>query len=173
MTIYLLGLRGSGKTTAGRLLARRLGVAFVDLDELTPGLLGCASAAEVLRAHGEPAFRRAERNALDLPSVRDAGVVSLGGGTPTAPGAGDELRQRALAGDWLIYLRASAPVLRSRLAATNLADRPSLTGAGVLDEIEGLLGIRDPIYRALSRAVVDVDGLTPEETADRIERLTR
>lgn len=169
VTIYLLGLRGSGKTTAGRILARRRGVLFVDLDDLTPTILGGTTAAETLRAHGEPEFRRAERAALDLPLVRSAGVVSLGGGTPTAPGAADELTRRALAGDRLVYLRASAAVLRDRLAATTLADRPSLTGAGVLEEIEGLLRVRDPIYRALARAVIEVDGLTPDQTADRIE----
>ena len=162
MAIYLLGLRGSGKSTVGRLAAQRGGGAFVDLDDITPGLLGCATAGEALRTHGEPAFRAAERGALDDPRVRAAGIIALGGGTPTFPASADELRARFAAGDRLVYLRASIPTLRARLAATNLATRPSLTGADPLAEVQTLWERRDPLYRALAGRVVDVDGLGVE-----------
>jgi shikimate kinase len=159
VTTYLLGLRGSGKSTVGRLAAERLGGAFIDLDDLTPALLGCATAAEALRSHGEPAFRAAERRALDDPRVRSAAVVALGGGTPTFPPSAEELRARAAAGDHLLYLRASAATLRVRLAATDLSTRPSLTGADPLAEVATLWARRDPAYRALATRVIDVDGL--------------
>lgn len=163
MTIYLMGLRGCGKSTVGRLLATRLGGEFVDLDDLTPGVLGCTTAAQALRQHGEPAFRRAERQALDEPRVLGAAVVALGGGTPTAPGAQGELQARALKGDRLIYLCASPATLRQNLAKTDMGQRPSLTGAHPLDEIEVILERRDPMYRALATSTIEVDDLTPEQ----------
>ena len=170
MAIYLLGLRGSGKSTVGPLVAASLSTAFVDLDDITPGILGHATAADALRAHGLPAFRAAERLALDDPRVLAAGVIALGGGTPTHPPCEAELRRRASLGDRLIYLRATPATLRERLASTNLAARPSLTGAGVLDEIESLWAQRDPLYQSLATTIIEVDGLSDRLVADRAQR---
>jgi shikimate kinase len=170
VTIYLMGLRGSGKTTLGPMLAARVGGAFVDLDAITPAVLGVASAAEALRRFGTPAFREAERHALGDPRVLAAAVVGLGGGTPTHPPSEAELRRRASAGDRLIYLRAAPATLRARLAATDLTARPSLTGAGVLNEIETLFAVRDPIYRSLSSAIVEVDDAAEAECVERLVR---
>ncbi len=170
MTIYLMGLRGSGKSTVGRLLAMRLAGDFVDLDDLTPGVLGSATAADALRQHGEPAFRQAERKALDDPRVLAAAVVALGGGTPTAPGAQGELQARAARGDRLIYLCASPATLRKNLAKTDVTTRPSLTGAHPLDEIEVVLKRRDPIFRALAATIIEIDEMTPEQVVSLINR---
>lgn len=168
MTIYLMGLRGSGKSTVGRLLAARVGGVFVDLDDLTPGVLRCATAAEALRTKGEPAFRAAEREALDDPRVGAAAVVGLGGGTPTHQASAEELRKRVGAGDHLVYLRASVDTLRARLAATDLSKRPSLTGADPLAEVAAVWAKRDPIYLGLATAIVEVDGRTEAEVVERV-----
>lgn len=168
MTIYLMGLRGSGKSTVGRLLASRLGGGFVDLDDLTPAVLGCATAAEALTTKGEPAFRSAERQALDDPRVRGAAVVALGGGTPTHAASAEELRKRVALGDQLVYLRASVETLIARLAATDLSKRPSLTGADPLAEVGTVWARRDPVYLGLATAIVEVDGRTEAEVVDRV-----
>lgn len=168
MAIYLLGLRGSGKTTVGKLVADERGVPFADLDHITPEILGFPSAADALRERGLQAFRDAERQALDDPRVLAAGIVSLGGGTPTHPPCEAELRRRAASGHTLIYLRASIETLRARLAATDLASRPSLTGADPLTEIPTLWAARDPLYRSLASKVIEVDGLTDREVAQRV-----
>lgn len=156
LPIYLLGLRGSGKSTLGRALASGQRALFVDLDDVTASLLKCSTPAEALNKHGQAAFRAAELKALGSPGVARAKVVALGGGTPTAPGAPDALRK---SGATLVYLRAGPDTLRARLAATDLASRPSLTGADVLAEIEALFERRDPIYLALADEVIEVDGL--------------
>ncbi|MCC6229008.1 MAG: shikimate kinase [Phycisphaerales bacterium] len=155
LPIYLLGLRGSGKSTLGRSLATRLRVLFVDLDDVTASLLKCVTPAEALNTHGQAAFRAAELKALSSPGVMRAKVVALGGGTPTAPGAPDALRKSKAT---LVYLRATPETLRARLAATDLASRPSLSGADVLTEIDAVFERRDPIYLALADEVVEVDG---------------
>ncbi len=158
--IVLIGLRGSGKSTLGRALADRLGLPFVDLDDVTPQLLGRASVADAWRHDGELAFRRAEARALEQELTLRGRVLALGGGTPTAPRAADLLREHALAGRAVIvYLRAPAPALRRRLEATGPgAGRPSLTGAGPLDEIAAVLAARDPLYASLAGLVVEVEG---------------
>ncbi len=163
-TTILIGLRGCGKSTLGRELALESARDFIDLDDVTPRHLGRASVAEAWRLDGEEAFRRAEAAALH-DKLRHQGIVlALGGGTPTAPGARDMLiDQQRTARGLIVYLRASASTLRERLSLASNADRPTLTGAGTLEEIEGVLERRDPIYLALADEVVEVDGLTQAE----------
>lgn len=161
--IALMGLRGSGKSTLGRALAERLGRRFVDLDDRT--LARCAAhegatIAEVFRDIGEPAFRKAETAALrEALGERDI-VLALGGGTPIAPGAADDLREAQRRGEvWVCYLRCRPETLRRRLreAGGAGADRPSLTGADPLDEIDEVHMRRDPLYRELADATLEED----------------
>jgi len=161
--IALMGLRGSGKSTLGLALAERLGRRFVDLDDRT--LARCtahdgATIAEVFRVIGEPAFRKAEAAALrESLGERDI-VLALGGGTPFAPGAADDLRAAQRRGElWVCYLRCRPETLRRRLreAGGAGADRPSLTGADPLDEIDEIHFRRDPLYRELADATLEGD----------------
>lgn len=157
MHVLLIGLRCSGKTTVGPLLAQRLGCLFVDLDDRTALAAGCATAGEALRSLGEPGFRAAEVGALRV--VLEApvpAVVALGGGTPAAPGAAaaimDAQARRAAV---VVYLRASPEVLMERMRAGGHASRPSLTGAGAVEEVPELFQKRDPLYTRLADRVVD------------------
>lgn len=171
--IILLGLRGSGKSTLGKLLAARLITDFVDLDFVTAGLLGAASAADAIRAGGLPGFREAEVRALQMPRSTGAGVLALGGGTPTAHGAIPALLTLRTRGARLVYLRGGPSTLRARLSTTDLDARPSLTGAPVLEEIDRLFAERDPLYRSLADNVVEIDGRTVEESLDDIAAAVR
>jgi len=164
--VVLFGLRGSGKSTVGPLLAASLQTPFVDLDPLTALELGEATPADALRKHGEPAFRAAEVRAfahlLRLPTA----VIALGGGTPTAPGFSEVVTARADL--TLVYLRATPDTLRTRLSKTDAASRPSLTGTGMLMEIDAVFTARDPLYRSRAQIEIAVDGLTEADVADRI-----
>jgi len=166
--IVLIGLRGSGKSTVGRIVADRLRIPFVDLDDRTPRLLAEPTAADALRNHGEAAFRAAEAEALrEALNTRAFVVIALGGGTPTAPGAPDMLRGSGCA---LIYLRGEPGALRQRLQSTDLGTRPSLTGDDPLVEIDRVFEQRDPLYRALAHSVIAVDDRSVPEIAGEIER---
>lgn len=158
MNLILIGLRGSGKSTLGRKLARRLSRPFIDLDDLTPAEAGEASVSDVFAKQGEPAFRAAEARALAKVMQRDGLVIALGGGTPTAPAALELLTAARVDGRArLIYLRASAATLRLHLRDSHNAHRPSLTGKSILDEVEDLLAARDGPYRALAEVIVETD----------------
>ena len=169
----LIGLRGSGKTTLGRLLAARRAVPFVDLDDRTVASAGHASVSAMFRDVGEPAFRRAECAALEAALERDApagSVIALGGGTPTAPGARALLEAARDAGRIRIVLLEAPPaVLGARLAVAP-GDRPLLVGADFAEEAEILAARRMPAYRALAQAAVMTAGPTDASLAE-LERV--
>lgn len=177
----LMGLRASGKSTVAGLLAAELstrlgtGVKCVDLDDRTAAVLKCASCGEGLRRLGEGAFRAGEAEALRtvLQEMKGGGgVLAFGGGTAMFPAARALIEERAGEGALrVVYLHARPVVLEERLKGTDLQTRPSLTGAGVVDEVEGLYAARDPVYRSLAErwgAVVEVEGRTPAEVVERI-----
>ncbi len=148
--IILMGLRASGKSTLGAETALLLGVPFVDLDDRTRAILGDPTVAKAFERVGEPGFRAAESTALAEALAQPPQVIALGGGTPTAPRAADALAaarrdSRAL----LVFLDLPLELLAERLAA-HQGDRPSLTGRGVVEEIEDVARMRRPLYAALA-----------------------
>lgn len=174
MNVLLIGLRGCGKSTLGRKLARRLARPFVDLDDLTPGEAGAATVAEVFAKQGEAAFRAAEARALAKLLAADGQVIALGGGTPTGVEAAAVLREaRAGAKARVIYLRAGAATLRAHLVNSHNAHRPSLTGKNILDEIEDLLARRDGPYRAIADVVIETDGRARGDVLRELEEATK
>ena len=166
--ILLIGARGSGKTTLGRQLARRLDRPFIDLDDVTLERLGAASVAEVWSAQGEGAWREAEAATLvDL--LRDGGqVVALGGGTPMVPSARRAIeRAREDGRGHVVYLACPAAELARRLRG-DPGDRPSLTGRDPAAEITQVLAERESTYRALADLVVDTATVPIETLLERL-----
>lgn len=172
--IVLMGLRGSGKSTLGRLLAARTGRTFVDLDDITPRLLGEKTVRDAWETYEEYDFREAETEAL-LESLQHPGqVIALGGGTPTAPGADKVLKDFQERDEvTLVYLRADAPTLRRRLSQMDNSDRPSLTGDDPLEEIEHVMNARDGLYRELADGLIQTDELTEDEVIDLLSELAK
>jgi len=157
------------------MLSVRLARPFVDLDDVTPQVLGAANVAQAWESHGQETFRKAEVVALSRVLTKDGQVVALGGGTPTTPEAQalihDEQRLRHAR---VIYLRASAATLRARLAASGAGtNRPSLTGKDPLDEIETVLASRDSLYRMLADEMIECDGLEMGGILSRLESAAR
>jgi shikimate kinase len=148
--LILIGLRASGKSTLGRRLAAEFGAPFVDLDDRTALLLGAATVGEAFRAAGEHRFREAESEALRTALAEAPQIIALGGGTPTAPGAAARLSAARDAGNAVIvFLDAALEELAARLAR-DAGDRPTLTGLGVVAEIEEIARARRPLYAALA-----------------------
>jgi shikimate kinase len=171
MTIVLIGLRGSGKSTIGRRLADNLWIKFVDLDEHIIQQAG-QTIREIFESHGEVEFRDMETISLgEVLSATADQVIALGGGAPLR----EENRQLiAASGAKVIYLRCQATELNRRIQADpqTQANRPHLTPyAGGVKEIEHLLAIREPIYRDCMTAELDVTNLTPQDAAVYIVRM--
>jgi shikimate kinase len=160
--LLLIGPRASGKTTIGRLVAAATDRPFVDLDVVVLASFDEPTVESVWQAHGEPAWRAGEVDALrSVLSGADA-VVALGGGTPMIPEARaliDDARQHGTAR--VCYLRVPVAVLVERLEA-DPGDRPSLTGAGVAEEMAAVLAVREPTYLAVADEVVEAH----EDSAD-------
>jgi shikimate kinase len=166
--VILIGLRGSGKTTIGRALAERLGVQLCDLDDVTVRALGASSVPEAFRARGEKGFRDAEVKSLAEALSARSGVLALGGGTPMAPGALELIRAAQGAGARVVYLRGTAATLRARLEGKT-ENRPSLTGADPLIEIDAVRAKRDPVYLQVADDVVNVDGKSEVEVLAAVQ----
>ncbi len=173
MNILLMGLRGSGKTTVGRMLAETLGRRFVDLDQSVLESFSAATVHDVWSSRGEPAWRAAEARVLETILHNDGLVVALGGGTPMIGAArrvieAEQLRERAA----VIYLRCTVAELARRLTGET-ADRPSLTGRDPVEEIGDVLAAREPTFRRLADLERDVTGVTPEQIVEMLTGLLR
>ncbi len=172
--IVLMGLRGCGKSTLGGLLARRLGREFVDLDDVTAEIMGASGAGEAIERAGMDAFRAAEGQALLSELKGDGRIIALGGGTPTAPGCAELLRGAQGRGVCrVVYLRGSVETLRDRLRVGENADRPSLTGGEIVDEVRAVFDARDGLYRDLAESVVCVDGVGEGSLVTALAALVR
>ncbi len=153
---------GSGKSCVGRLLASRLGFAFLDTDERIAELCGM-SIADLFSTQGEPRFRVLEREVLrDLP--RSGAVIALGGGAI----ASQENRRLLEEHGTLVWLQAAPETLLARIGTAE--DRPLLAGldaGGRLDRLRELLDARNPAYRTAPLRVV-TDDRSAGEVCDAI-----
>jgi shikimate kinase len=163
--LALVGPRGTGKTTIGRILAERLGRPFLDADIELERMVG-RSIAAIFAEEGEPSFRDWEERILAELTRRGPSVLATGGGVVLRPSN----RQRLWAFGLVIWLRAEPEVLATRLLSDprGLAGRPALTAAGTLAEIAAVAEARAPLYREVADLVIDTGGQTPSEVADAI-----
>jgi len=163
--LVLVGYRGTGKSTVGRILAERLGRPFADADVELEAVAG-RSIPAIFAEWGEPAFRDWEERVLRDLTSRAGAILATGGGAVLR-----EVNRRAIkAHGFVAWLTADSEVLAGRIRADPLgvAARPSLTASGTLDEIAQVLEVRTTLYRAVADAIVDTSRRTPEEAADAI-----
>ncbi len=161
--LALVGYRGTGKSTVGRLLAERIGRPFADADRVLEARLG-RPIAEFFAQNGEAAFRDEEEATLRDLLARDPGaVVATGGGVILRESNRLALRRFG----FVAWLKADPATLAARLRL-DPADRPALTSLGLIDEIASVLQARTPLYQEVAHAVVETDGRSPEQVADEI-----
>jgi len=147
--VALVGLRGAGKSTIGRKLAKRLGVEFVELDRRVEEASGL-SLAELFELHGEEDYRRVEREALESLLARGARVVlATGGGIVTRPETFDLLRRHAT----VLWLKATPEAHWSRVLAQG-DHRPMANDPLAKARLRGLLAEREPLYGKADHVVV-------------------
>jgi shikimate kinase len=171
--IFLIGPRGCGKTSVGIALARRLGCGFSDTDHALVEAVGM-EIAEYVAEQGWEAFR--DRETQTLGRVAAAGADE--GGWVIGCGGGIVLRPRnreILATGITLYLRTSVQTLADRLAKDlNEAQRPSLTGRPVVEEVRDVLAERAELYEGCADAILpeaDLDELV-ELAVTQVRRLS-
>jgi shikimate kinase len=163
--IVLTGFMGSGKTTAGPLVAARLGWSFVDVDDAIEAEAG-TTIAEIFARHGEAVFRERERAAIAALAAGDALVLALGGGAIEHPAT------RALLlttpGTLLVHLEVELATTLQRCQGTEQT-RPILADQA---NLASRYQRRLPLYRTAHISIA-VDELTPEQTVDAILHAAR
>lgn len=160
--LWLIGMTGSGKTTSGREVARRLGVAFIDTDEELERRWGPIQ--EQWTIDGEESFREREESLVaELAARRERAVVATGGGAVTSEGSRESMRTSGV----VVWLRAAEARISDRLESA--PRRP------ILEEktVAALAGERQALYAGVAHHVVDTDTLSIEQVIEEVRALWR
>jgi shikimate kinase len=157
--VVLVGFMGAGKSSVGRLLARRLGRCFVETDDMITARVG-RSIPEIFAERGEAEFRALEEEAVRLLALKSGDVIATGGGLPCREGRPAALR----AVGTVVWLRGDFETMYER--ARRAGERPMLAGRA-RDEIEALYRAREPYYRQAD-LTIDTTGLTPDQVVSRL-----
>lgn len=155
----LIGPMGAGKTTAGAALAKMLGTALLDTDEMVVHRCGC-SIPELFRARGEKYFRDLEHVVVTSALAEHRGVVALGGGSILHAET-----QAALRGHRVVFLDLTVDAASRRAGFDQ--NRP-LLAANPRESWLRLMGERRAIYEDLAELTINTAPLTPEEVAEQI-----
>jgi XRE family transcriptional regulator, aerobic/anaerobic benzoate catabolism transcriptional regulator len=156
--IALIGLRGAGKSTLGRMLAARLGVGFVELDREVERE-GRMELSDIFAVHGQEGFRRLERAALHrLVREGEPAVIATGGGIVAEPATFGFLLDTCVT----VWLRASPEEHMGRVVEQG-DTRPMRDNRHAMDDLRAILVSREALY-AKADHVVDTSGQTPKES---------
>jgi len=170
MNIVLIGYRGSGKSTVGKNLAKRLDMRFVDTDHLIEECQG-NQIAEIVKLHGWDGFRAMERKIISEISNNDRLVIAAGGGAVLEAENVRYLKENG----FIIWLNGNINVLIQRMAKDlrTATGRPSLTGRGTLEELEEVIAYRRDFYEKASEVQVDTSALGVDEVVEQILAIFR
>jgi shikimate kinase len=146
--LYLVGLMGAGKTTVGRVLARRLKLRFLDSDQEIERRCG-VKIPVIFEIEGEPGFRSREAAVIGELSLLRGIVLATGGGVVGAK----QNRQLLAASGTIVYLHAQPDDLYERVRHDR--NRPLLATADPLARLRALYAERDPLYRSIADVVID------------------
>lgn len=146
--IFLVGLPGSGKSTVGRQLGRRLRIPFIDSDQAIEMRLGCTIRAFFER-EGEAAFRDIEAQVIENLTLDGPRILATGGGAVLRAENRQCLHQRG----YVVYLKSQPEELMRRVRHD--AKRPLLQVADPLQRLRELFAVRDPLYREVAHCTVE------------------
>ncbi|TKB69039.1 MAG: shikimate kinase [Nitrospira sp.] len=162
MNVVLIGYRGTGKSTVGKLVAERLGRVLVSTDaEIVKSAV--QSIPEIVEQHGWEYFRDLETKICQDLAGRDGVVIDTGGGAILRSQNVEGLKRTGK----LFWLTAPVETIARRIGADT--QRPSLTGTkSFLDEIQDVLRERTPKYQAAADYIIETDGKSATQVADEI-----
>lgn len=155
--VFLIGPRACGKTSVGRALAARLDVDFVDTDHELVAFVGM-EIADYVEKKGWDGFRDKESETLERVSSEGPRVIGCGGGIVLR-----EQNREILKNGVVLYLKTDPEVLAERLMKDpNEAQRPSLTGKSIVDEVREILAERSHLYEGCA------DSILPQGSLDEV-----
>ena len=160
--IALIGFMGAGKSAAGRALAAKLDMEFIDLDSLIEEKAG-RPIADIFAREGEPAFRRMEAEAAAQVAGLGEKVIACGGGIVLEQNNIGLLRKSSI----IVYLAAGRDILLRRILRSK-ERRPLLEVAGPAAAIDGLLKYRSPLYEKAADIIIDTSPLDIAGVAGKI-----
>lgn len=165
MNLYLIGYRGSGKTSVAAELGKIVGWPWLDADVELERRAG-QSIKQIFETSGEQAFRDLEVNVIAELARLTNHVVALGGGAVLR----EESRLAIRGSGKVVWLQASPEILYQRISrdASTASRRPSLTAEGGLAEVQRLLEFRSPIYAACADLTLDASSAAPTELTSQI-----
>ncbi|MFC1453053.1 shikimate kinase [Verrucomicrobiota bacterium] len=163
--IVLMGFMGTGKTSVGKRLAERLGLSFVDMDDVIEEEEGKAI-SRIFAEDGEARFRECERRLVERLAARPDTVIATGGGVVLNPRNVEDYTRSGL----VVCLSATPEVILGRVAQET--HRPLLAGDGKRERILGLLESRQALYDAIP-CRVDTSRMSIDAVVERILSLYR
>ena len=165
MNIILIGFRGTGKTTIGKMLAQRLGKEFVDADEYLEQKEG-KTVKDIFAEGGEKLFREIETHVIAELCRLDDRVVATGGGAILREENVKTLKKSGI----IILLEADVDTIYKRIHKGTVTEqrRPSLTNRGAYEEIEYLLEYRRPLYDRTADFVINTTSMSAIDAANKI-----
>lgn len=163
--IVLLGFMGTGKTSVGKSLAKRLDMTFVDMDDVIVQREG-KSVSDIFAQDGESHFRQLERNLVQELSAESGKVIAPGGGIVLNPDNISDFESSGL----VICLTATPETILDRVKDDK--HRPLLEEGDKLEKIKSILDKRIDLYNAISRQL-PTDGLSVDDVVDNVIELYR
>lgn len=165
MNIFLIGYRCTGKTSVGKALSHRLNCPFTDADEQLVKE-NRMTIADMVAQYGWDYFREKERAVIRQLSSLENYVVATGGGAVLNPENIENMKKSGFA----VWLTASPETIRHRILKDKVTEtqRPALTDKGLLEEIEEVLAIRNPLYEAAMNVCIRTDTLDMSDICEII-----
>jgi shikimate kinase len=164
--IILIGLMGCGKSTVGRILAKRIRFQIVDIDELIESRTG-REIREIFKTDGEESFRRIESITIESIAHMTRCIIATGGGAVLRPENREALKKTG----FVIWLTASLDTLFERVSRNNR--RPLLQTPNPRQTLSDLMSQREPFYRETADATFDTSEMELEDVAAHIEARVR
>lgn len=159
--LSLVGPMGAGKSTIGRLLAKELGLVFKDSDRVIEERTG-ASIPLIFELEGEQGFREREQQVITELMQEKGLVLATGGGAVLRP----DNRTALVSGSVVVYLHTSVDHQLERTARDR--NRPLLQTDNPRQVLEGLLRIREPLYRSMADIIIETDIRPPRMVVQEI-----
>ena len=160
MNIYLIGMMGSGKSTVGKILAKKMDLPFMDLDHYIE-VKSNKSISEIFKNDGEPHFRELESDAL-FHIEKSEVLVACGGGIVLNKTNRDKLRSTGK----VVLLKASIPEIANRLK--DAIDRPLLQENERIQELTKIWSERKDYYKETAHIILNTDGQSPNDISEDI-----